>query len=67
MNKVYLEILVDQDVADEILVYTHPRVVVFKAEILTNENYDDIVTAHLKEEEVWQGLLLFSSHDKRSI
>ena len=50
MEKVYLEILVDQDVAEEILAYTYPRVTVFKATILTNENYDDIITTHLKKE-----------------
>lgn len=50
MDKIYLEILVDKDVADEILAYTHPRVTLFKAEILTNENYDSIVTAHLNKE-----------------
>lgn len=50
MRKIYLELLVDEDVLDEILAYPYPRVTFFKAETLTNENYDVIVTAHLNKE-----------------
>ena len=52
MRKFYLELLVDENIADEILSRSHEEgVTLFKAELLTIDNYDEIVTPHLKRKE----------------
>ena len=52
MRKIYLELLVDENIADEILSRSYEEgVTLFKAEVLTIDNYDEIVRSRLKKEE----------------